>query len=101
MKLSRSEEELMQHLWSLKRGFLKELLECYPEPKPAPTTVGTLLKRMQEKAAVGYEQFGRSRRYHPLINKKEYFSKHLKGLIHSFFDDSPSRFASFFATETD
>lgn len=101
MKLSKTEEELMQHLWKLEKAFMKDLLECYPEPKPATTTVATLLKRMQEKGFVDYEQLGRSRQYYPLVKKSDYFSKHLNGLIRKFFDDSPSQFASFFASETD
>lgn len=101
MKLSKTEEELMQHLWNLQKAFMKDLLECYPEPKPATTTVATLLKRMQDKGFVDYEQMGRSRQYYPLVKKSVYFSKHLNGLIRKFFDDSPSQFASFFASETD
>lgn len=101
MKLTTTEEELMQHLWRLEKAFMNELLDAYPEPKPAPTTVATLLKRMQEKEFVGYKQLGRSRRYFPLVKKTDYFSRHLNGLIRKFFDDSPSRFASFFASETD
>lgn len=101
MKLTTTEEELMQHLWRLEKAFMNELLDAYPEPKPAPTTIATLLKRMQEKEFVGYTQLGRSRRYFPLVKKTDYFSRHLNGLIRKFFDDSPSRFASFFASETD
>jgi len=101
MKLSKTEEELMQHLWKLEKAFMKDLLECYEDPKPATTTVATLLKRMQEKGFVDYEQMGRSRQYFPLVKKSSYFSKHLNGLIRKFFDNSPSQFASFFASETD
>lgn len=101
MKLSKTEEELMQHLWKLQKAFMKDLLECYPEPKPATTTVATLLKRMQDKGFVDYEQMGRSRQYYPLVKKSAYFSKHLNRLIRKFFDDSPSQFASFFTSETD
>ena len=46
MQLSKSEEQLMQYLWKLERAFMKDLLDAYPEPKPANTTVATLLKRM-------------------------------------------------------
>jgi len=101
MDLSQSEEELMQYLWKLEKAFLKDLLDQYPEPKPAPTTVATLLKRMTEKDFVGYEQMGRSRQYYPLVKKSDYFSKHVNGLIKKFFNDSASQFASFFTSETD
>ena len=101
MDLSQSEEELMQYLWKLEKAFLKDLLDQYPEPKPAPTTVATLLKRMTEKDFIGYEQMGRSRQYYPLVKKSDYFSKHVNGLIKKFFNDSASQFASFFTSETD
>lgn len=101
MKLSRTEEELMNHLWRLKRAFMKDLLDAYEEPKPATTTISTLLKRMQEKEFVGYEATGKLRQYYPLVTKETYFSKHLKGLIKNFFNDSPAQFASFFTKKTD
>lgn len=100
MHLSQTEEELMQYLWKLEKAFMKDLLDEYPKPKPAPTTVATLLKRMTEKGFVDYEQMGRSRQYYPLVKKSDYFSKHVNGLIKKFFNDSASQFASFFTSET-
>ena len=100
MQLSPTEEELMQHIWKLEKAFMNELLDAYPEPKPAPTTIATLLKRMTEKGFVGYEQKGRSREYYALVNKEDYFSKHVNGLIKKFFNNSAAQFASFFTTET-
>jgi BlaI family penicillinase repressor len=100
MQLPSTEEELMQHLWKLEKAFMKDLLEEYTEPKPAPTTVATLIKRMTEKGFVGYEQVGRARQYYPLVKKSDYFSKHVNRLIKKFFDDSASQFASFFTSET-
>ena len=100
MQLSKTEEELMNHLWKLEKAFMKDLLDVYPEPKPANTTVATLLKRMTDKGFVGYTLFGKSREYYPLVKKKDYFSKHVNGLIKNFFNDSASQFASFFTKET-
>lgn len=101
MKLSRTEEELMNYLWSLKKAFMKDLLDSYPDPKPAATTVSTLLKRMQEKEFVGYHAQGNLREYFPLVSKESYFSSHIRGLIKNFFDDSPAQFASFFTKKVD
>ena len=100
MQLSNSEEQLMEHLWKLEKAFMKDLLEAFPEPKPAPTTVATLLKRMNDKKFVSYKEFGNSREYYPLVKKEDYFSKHVNGLIKNFFNDSASQFASFFTRET-
>lgn len=101
MELSNSEEQLMQLLWKKERAFMKDLVDAYPEPKPAITTVATLLKRMQDKKFVGYIQMGRSREYFPLVKKKDYFSDQMSGMIKNFFNDSASQFASFFTKETD
>ncbi|WP_026836575.1 BlaI/MecI/CopY family transcriptional regulator [Gillisia sp. JM1] len=100
MQLSNSEEQLMQILWKQEKALMKDLIEAYPEPRPATTTVATLLKRMQDKKFVDYIQLGRSREYFPLVKKKDYFSKHVNGLIKNFFNDSSSQFASFFTKET-
>ena len=101
MSLSNAEEQLMQILWKLDKAFMKELIEAYPEPKPATTTVATLLKRMQDKGFVDYVQYGRSREYFPLVKKNKYFSKQVNGMIKNFFNDSAAQFASFFTQETD
>jgi len=79
---------------------MSDLLELYPEPKPADTTVATLLKRMKDKGFIDYEQLGRSRQYYPLVKKSDYFARHIHGLIKKYFDNSPTSFASFFAKET-
>lgn len=79
---------------------MKELIDAYPEPRPAATTVATLLKRMMDKNFVGYRVYGNSREYYPLVPKSEYFSTHVKGLIKNFFNNSSSQFASFFTKET-
>ena len=100
MSLSKSEEELMNILWKQKKAFLKDLLEVYPEPKPATTTLATLLKRMADKGYVAYTSQGRSREYYPLVKKKAYFSKQVNSLIKNFFNDSPGQFASFFTQAT-
>ena len=100
MHLSKSEEELMNILWEKQPAFMKDLVDSYPEPKPALTTVATLLKRMTDKGFISYDTEGRSRKYFALINKKDYFSKHVQGLIKNFFGDSASQFASFFTRET-
>src|SRR5690606_16199314 len=100
MALSKSEEQLMQILWKQEKAFMKDLIDSYPDPKPAPTTVATLLKRMHDKRFVDYEQLGHSRQYYALVQKKDYFSKQMNGMIRTFFNDSASQFASFFTKES-
>ena len=100
MQLSKTEEQVMQYLWKRDTAFMKDLLEDFPEPKPATTTVATLLKRMNDKGFIDYKLYGKSREYFPLVKKSDYFSKHVNGLIKNFFDNSAPQFASFFTSET-
>ncbi|WP_459212464.1 BlaI/MecI/CopY family transcriptional regulator [Aquimarina rhabdastrellae] len=100
MQLSKAEEQLMKYLWRQEKAFMKDLLEAYPEPKPATTTIATLLKRMADKGFIAYNVYGKSREYYPLVKKTDYFSKHVNGLIKNFFNNSASQFASFFTSET-
>lgn len=100
MQLSKTEEQLMEYLWKKEKAFMKDLLEAYPEPKPATTTIATLLKRMSDKGFVAYKKYGKSREYYPLVKKTDYFSKHVNNIIKDFFNNSAAQFASFFTKET-
>lgn len=94
--LTRAEEQLMEFLWQKQSLYMKELLQLYPDPKPAATTIATLLKRMHQKHFIGYELMGNSRRYFPVIKKEAYFSCQLDAMVEQFFDNSAFKFASFF-----
>lgn len=101
MTLTKAEEQVMNYLWKLDKTFFKELKEQFPEPKPATTTINTLLKRLIDKGFVDYKLYGNSREYYPVISKNQYFSKHINGLIKNFFNNSVEQFASFFTKEVD
>ncbi len=88
----------MEILWEKKRVFMKDILDSYPEPKPAATTIATLLKRMQNKDLVGYTLYGNSREYYPKVEKGEYFNEEMTSMIDRFFNSSVTQFASFFTS---
>ncbi len=100
MSLSKTEEILIQHLWKLKKAYMKDILEAYPEPKPAATTIATLLKRMRDKGYIDYEKHGSVRAYFPLISKAKYLKKQFGSMMEQYFDNSTTQFASFFAEES-
>lgn len=101
IKLSKTEEQLMRHLWNLERAYLKDLIDQYEDPKPANTTIATLLKRMNDKGYVAYNEDGRNREYYPLISKSEYSKGEFQVLLKNFFGNSAGQFASFFTRNTD
>jgi BlaI family penicillinase repressor len=100
MQLTKAEEQVMRYLWHLEKGYLKNILDEFPDPKPATTTIATLLKRVIDKGFVGYNQHGSNREYFPLVKKTEYFSKQVNSMIKDYFNNSASQFASFFTNET-
>ena len=99
MKLTAAEEQLMQYVWQHKKVVLKDLIDSYPDPKPAKTTVATTIKKLTEKGFVGYDEIGNTRLYYAIIKKENYFSKQMKNMIKQFFDNSTTQFASFFAKD--
>lgn len=100
MSLTNAEEQVMKFLWKLENAYMKNILDEFPEPKPATTTIATLLKRMIDKGFVGYTQRGSNREYFPLVQKSDYSAKNLHVMIKDFFNDSATQFASFFTNET-
>ena len=99
MGLTKAEEQVMKYIWNLEKAYLKDILDEFPEPKPANTTVATLLKRVIDKGYVGFNQHGSNREYFPIIKKREYFSKQVNWIIKNYFNNSASQFASFVTNE--
>lgn len=97
-KLTDAEKDLMEIIWQRKAVFMKDIIEEYSEPKPATTTIATLLKRMQNKDLVGYKTYGNSREYFPKISKERYFKEEMTSMIDKFFNSSAAQFASFFTS---
>ena len=98
-ELTRAEEDVMQVLWKLQQGFLREILAEFLEPKPAPTTVATILRIMETKGFVSHETFNKSNRYFPLVSKEEYSTKFVKNFISKYFENSFFKLVSAFTRE--
>ena len=96
MELTKAEEEIMQILWSLKKAFVKDLIERMEEPKPAYNTVSTIVRILQDKGMVSHEAVGKSHRYYPLITKDEYSKFKMDHLVSGYFEGSLSKMVSFF-----
>jgi BlaI family transcriptional regulator, penicillinase repressor len=97
--LTKAEEQVMQVLWKLGKGFLKEIIDSTPEPKPHSNTTATILKILVEKGFVEYSVHGRNNLYKPLISQFEYGRKSVNQLIKGYFNGSPARLVSQFITD--
>ena len=98
-ELTRAEEQVMQVLWKIKRGFVKDILEHFDEPKPAYNTVSTIVRILQDKGFVDHKAYGRTHEYFPLISKNDYSKSHLSNFVNDYFSNSFEKMVSFFAKE--
>ncbi|HNP19458.1 MAG TPA: BlaI/MecI/CopY family transcriptional regulator [Fulvivirga sp.] len=96
-ELTKAEEQIMQVLWKLEKGFLKDIVEGMPEPKPAYPTISTVIRVLVKKNFIGHHTYGKVHEYYPLVKKEVYFKTHFKGMVSNFFENSWQGFASFFA----
>lgn len=94
-KLTKAEEQVMQFLWQIEKGFLKDVLELFPEPKPHTNTISTILKILMEKGFVSHKTFGRQHEYFPLISKESYSGRSIKSLVKNYFEGSYTNAVSF------
>jgi predicted transcriptional regulator len=95
-KLTKAEERVMQFLWEIERGFLKDILEKFSNPRPAYTTVSTVIRVLVKKGFIGFKTYGKVNEYYPKISKEAYFKRQLKPMLSNYFSGSPSSFASYF-----
>lgn len=96
LKLTAAEEDIMQLLWDLKQGTVQDILKICDEPKPARTTVATILNILENKGFVTHKTENRKNIYAPRIAKEDYSQKQIKNIIKDYFEDSFSAFATFF-----
>jgi len=98
-ELTRAEEQVMQVLWMLKKGFVKDVLEHFDDPKPAYNTISTIIRILQDKGFVDHKAYGRTHEYFPLISKSDYSKTHLSNFVNDYFSNSFGKMVSFFAKE--
>jgi len=98
-RLTRAEEEIMKCIWSLEKGFLKDIVEVFPEPKPAYPTIASVIRVLIKKGFIAYKQYGNNREYYPKITKSEYFRIHFKNIVTNHFNNSYKSLVSFFADD--
>ena len=97
--LTKAEEQVMQILWNLKEGIVKQVVEGFSDPQPAYTTVATVLKVLEKKGFVGHKKIGNTYLFYPAISKKEYTHFQFSSLLKNYFNGSFPKMATFFAKE--
>jgi predicted transcriptional regulator len=98
-ELTKAEDQIMQILWTLEKGFVKDIVEQMPEPKPAYNTVSTIVRILEKKGFIGYKAYGKTHEYFPLIPKEKYTRFYLNNMVKGYFNGSVQNLVSFFAKE--
>ncbi len=98
-ELTKAEDQVMQILWKLQRGFVKDVIEAMPAPKPAYNTVSTIIRILETKGFVDHKAYGKTHEYFPTITKEKYTKFYLNNLIKGYFNGSFQNLVSFFAKE--
>ncbi|MBA9076804.1 putative transcriptional regulator [Rufibacter quisquiliarum] len=98
-ELTKAEEQVMQVLWNINQGFVKDILDQLPEPKPAYNTVSTIVRILEKKGFVSYKAYGKTHEYFPLVARDEYRHFYLKNFLGGYFGGSFKKLVSFFAKE--
>ena len=58
-RLSPREEKVMQVLWQIGEGFVKDVIAQLPEPDTPYNTVSSIIRILEEKGYVGHKAYGR------------------------------------------
>jgi BlaI family transcriptional regulator, penicillinase repressor len=98
-ELTKAEDQVMQILWKIERGVVKDIMEEMPEPKPAYNTVSTIVRILEQKGFVDHKAYGKTHEYFPTITKEKYTKFYLNNLLKGYFDGSFQNLVSFFARE--
>lgn len=99
MQLTKAEEQIMQILWDMGEGMVRDIRDRFDEPKPARNTVSTIIRVLEAKGIVSYRAEGNTHIYYPLVSKREYSKRQLFSLMKNYFDNSFPQMATFFARE--
>ncbi len=95
--LTKAEEKIMKLLWELEKGFIKDIIERMPEPKPPYNSVSTIVRVLVKKEIVGFTKYGGTYEYYPLISKDEYRKSQMGSLVKGYFNNSFSQVVNFFS----
>jgi predicted transcriptional regulator len=100
-ELTQAEEQIMEYLWQIEKGFVRDIRERFPEPRPAYNTVSTIVRILEKKGVVGHQSYGKSHQYYPLVSKSEYKRRRFRDVLKKHFSNSYRSFVSFFTRDED
>jgi predicted transcriptional regulator len=98
-KLTQTEEQVMQILWDIGKGFVKDIIAQYPMPQPPYNTISSVVRILEKKGFISHNRYGNTYQYYPAVSKDVYKKFYLKDAIKNYFGNSFQQLLSFFAKE--
>ena len=95
--LTKAEEKIMKILWKIEKGFINDILEQFPDPKPPYNSVSTIVRVLVKKEIVSFNKYGNTYQYYPLITKEEYRKSQMGRLIKDYYNNSLKQVVNFFS----
>lgn len=100
-ELTQRELEVLEILWDIKSGFVKDVIDRYPDPKPPYTTVSSIIRILESKGFVTHKTYGKTHEYTPAISRVRYKKNMLKNMVSVFFEGSFDNVVSFMTKENE
>lgn len=100
-ELTKAEDQIMQILWRIKKGFVKDVIAEMSDHKPAYNTVSTIIRILENKGFISHNSYGKTHEYFPIIERDTYRSFYLKKLLRNYFGGKFEQLVSFFAKDND
>lgn len=95
--LTKAELRAMNILWDMGQGTVNEIMERIPEPKPAYTTILTVMQVLTSKKIVGAQRRGKANVFRPLISREQYVDGFMEETRNTLFKGSLKNLLLYFA----
>ena len=100
--LSDSQFQLMSVLWTLEEASVTDILASWPRvKKPAHTTIGTVLSRLEKRGLLISERRGREKVYRALVQESEVRRSMVTNMVGTLFAGNPQALLTHLIKETD
>ena len=99
--LTKAEEKIMKILWKIEKGFINDIIEEFPKPKPPYNSVSTIVRVLVKKEIVSFKKYGNTYEYFPLISKEDYSKSQMGRLIKDYYNNSLKQVVNFFSENED
>jgi len=100
-ELTKVEEEVMQIIWRVKRGIVRDFIDKMDDPKPPYSTISSVVRILEKKGFLAHKAYGKTHEYFPIITKNAYRKYVIQNMLQKYFSGSATNMLSFFAKEND